>query len=233
MRELTHTHPEVYRRFREEYHVVRRSDRYWTRLSTDLIIEQVLMRSLKTSGCLTRGSGMSEIQRTVWLLSMSIGAEVNDAIQYFTNAYLFTCEQHRDASSARQSRDVSDTLEILNYLSQRNPFSPDNTLHSIANGMTADKTVNVDQFKNVGNKILNYIAGKKVDEHSFKRSDQAVPLGAGKIGDESQRLVMVIREREDTLASVFSYELCSHLPALFESSCLPLEADKPVIEDAL
>ena len=88
--------------------------------------------------------------------------------------------------------------------------------------MTADKTVNVDQSKHVGNKILNSMAGKKVDEHSFKRSDQAVTLGARtavKIGDESvhvdpqllfQRLVIVSREREDTLASVFNYELCSH-----------------------
>ena len=30
-------------------HVVRRSDRYWAGLSTDLVIEQVLMRSLKTT----------------------------------------------------------------------------------------------------------------------------------------------------------------------------------------
>ena len=31
-------------------HVARRSDRAWTGLSTDLMIELVLMRSLKTSG---------------------------------------------------------------------------------------------------------------------------------------------------------------------------------------
>ena len=96
--------------------------------------------------------------------------------------------------------------------------------------MTADKTVNVDQSKDVGIKILNSMAGKKVDEHSFKRSEQAVTLGARtavKIGDESvhvdpqvlfQRLVTVSREREDTLTSIFSYELCSFPPALFESS---------------
>ena len=52
MKDLPQTHPIVHEHF---LHVVRRSNRYWAGLSTDLIIEQVLMRSLKTSGGLTRG----------------------------------------------------------------------------------------------------------------------------------------------------------------------------------
>ena len=39
----------------EGYHVVRRSDAYWAGLSTDLVIEQELMRSVKTTGGLTHG----------------------------------------------------------------------------------------------------------------------------------------------------------------------------------
>ncbi len=56
MHDLPKSHPDVHRRFQERYHVVRRSDPYWAGLSTDLIIEQVLMRSIKTSGGLTRGT---------------------------------------------------------------------------------------------------------------------------------------------------------------------------------
>ena len=41
---------------------------YWAGLSTDLVIEQVLMRSIKSTGGLTRGRGMAEIQRLLWLL---------------------------------------------------------------------------------------------------------------------------------------------------------------------
>ena len=51
--------------FQAGYHVVRRSDRYWGALSTDLVIEQVLMRSVKRQGGLTRGRGMNDIQRRV------------------------------------------------------------------------------------------------------------------------------------------------------------------------
>ncbi len=68
MQELPQTHPDVYRIFQEGYHVVSRSNRYWAGLSTDLIIEQVLMRSGKTSGGLTIRTGMTETEKYVWLL---------------------------------------------------------------------------------------------------------------------------------------------------------------------
>ena len=77
MLELHLTHPDVYQRFMAGHHSIRRRDRYWAGLSTDLVIEQVLMRSIKTNGGLTRGTGMGENERLVWLLSMSACAEVN------------------------------------------------------------------------------------------------------------------------------------------------------------
>ncbi|RUM44711.1 MAG: hypothetical protein DSY80_04110 [Desulfocapsa sp.] len=60
MIQLQALHPDVHQKIDGGYHVVRRSDRYWAGLSTDLIIEQVLMRSVKTSGSLTRGKGMTD-----------------------------------------------------------------------------------------------------------------------------------------------------------------------------
>ena len=83
MSKIETTHPNVYQKFLAGYHVVRRSDRFWAGLSTDLVIEQVLMRSLKTSGGMTRGREMSEQQRAVWLLSTPACAEINDAMQHF------------------------------------------------------------------------------------------------------------------------------------------------------
>ena len=77
MSNLQVEHIHVYQHFVNSLHVVRRSDRYWAGLSTDLVIKQVLMRSMKTSGGLTRGRGMTEQQRVIWLLSMPACAEVN------------------------------------------------------------------------------------------------------------------------------------------------------------
>ena len=71
------THPDIHSSFLNGLHVIQRSERYWAGLSTDLVIEQVLMRSIKTNGGLTRGRGLTEIQRVIWLLSMPFCADVS------------------------------------------------------------------------------------------------------------------------------------------------------------
>ena len=84
MKKLQKDESPVYTAFKNGFHVIRRSDRFWAGLSSDLVIESVLMRSLKATGGLTRGRGMSETQRLVWLLSMPITAEVNIAMEQLT-----------------------------------------------------------------------------------------------------------------------------------------------------
>ena len=81
MHKLHETHPEVSRHFDQGLHVVRRSDGLWAGISPDLVIEQVLVRSMKTNGGLTRGRGMTETQRLVWLMAHPVCAEVNYAMQ--------------------------------------------------------------------------------------------------------------------------------------------------------
>ena len=63
MTELQKTNPEVYHHFAMGNHVVRRTEKVWARLSTNLVNKQVLMRSIKSVGGMTRGPGMSEAQR--------------------------------------------------------------------------------------------------------------------------------------------------------------------------
>ena len=75
---LESDNPTVFQKFVNGFHVIRRSDQYWAGLGSDLVIEQTLMRSLKSTGGLTRGSGMSEHQRAVWTMS----APVSSAYDY-------------------------------------------------------------------------------------------------------------------------------------------------------
>ena len=63
MRKLLSTHPWLHQKFVQLYHTVRRSERLWAGLWTHIVIEQVLMRSLKSPGGLTRGRGMTESVR--------------------------------------------------------------------------------------------------------------------------------------------------------------------------
>ena len=81
MTELPNSHPWLYSQFSDHgFHSVRRSDRYWAGLLTDLAIEQVLMRSLKSRGGLTHGRGFPENVRLSWIYTMHQCASVHPAM---------------------------------------------------------------------------------------------------------------------------------------------------------
>ena len=61
------------------YHTVRRSDRFWAGLWTDLIIEQVMMRSHKSRGGLSGGRGVTESVHMMWIHSMHRCAGIHNA----------------------------------------------------------------------------------------------------------------------------------------------------------
>lgn len=241
---LEEEHYDVYNSFQNGHHVIRRSDRYWSGLSTDLIIEQVLMRSVKSRGGLTRGRGMSETQRLVWLLSMPACAQVNIAMQTLTGVQYQTSEQHKDMGKARKTRDMNDSYKLLNALKQWNPFAPDTTLQGLVNGVTANEGVNVDRALQVGQSILESMVGQNIQEYSFKRKCQAVTLGSKTAvtikGEEVQvdpqllfQRLTIIANNDDNPADAFKYEMCSYPPALFESPVLPREANKASLADAM
>jgi len=131
MQNLPVEHPDVYEKFQEGYHVIRRSNREWAGLSSDLVIEQVLMRSLKTTGGLTRGRGMTEGQRLKWILAMPACAQINQSMQQLSG------EQNKDMTQARKTRDRTDLLSVLAFCKERNPFSDEGYLR-IANFLRSD-----------------------------------------------------------------------------------------------
>ena len=239
---LEEKHPEVYRHFKNGNHIVRRSDRLWGGISTDLAIEQCLMRNLKTRGGLTRGRGFTETQRLIWVLSAPACAEMNEAMQNLTGETFITSEQHKETSKARMEKDYQDVQSLIQYLAPRNPFSP--TLRNIATGMAAHPSVNCDIAKEVGDQILNSMIGQKVAAYTFHKRNQAVTMSkeaSVKIKDEVvhidpmllfQRLV-IAGTRCGDLNEVFKHELCSYPPAMFESPLMMKEAHKASLADSI
>ena len=95
-------------------------------------------------------------------------AEMNSAMQGFTDVAYTTSEQHKDTTSPRLIRDSNDTDLLLKYLLRRNPFETQYSasLRNIATGVTAPTNVNADQAKEVGQ---NSKSGMKMSKfiHSF------------------------------------------------------------------
>ena len=104
----------------------------------------------------------------------------------------------------------------------------------------ADKSVNVDEAKKVGQNIIEKISGKQVSQLSFKKKEQAVLMNDSscvKIDEDEvyvdpqllfQRLISAAHGSipVDDLDSFFSYELCTYPPSLFENVHLLRESRK-------
>jgi hypothetical protein len=244
MNDLEKKHPDVYQKFIEGFHVVRRSNQYWAGLSSDLVIEQTLMRSLTSTGGLTRGSGMTEDMRNLWTISAPVTSEYNIAMQDFSNLTYTASPQHKDSTEARIKRDASDIEQIRQKLEACSSFTSDPTLRNIVTGIVAGPDVNVHDFETVGKKIIGDMIGKSAFTHKFKRKERALTLGnvsAVKIAPDRtidpallfQRFLLVSRSGEISLEDVLSYELSPHPPALFETKNILRKADKPQLVQAI
>ena len=121
---------------------------------------------------------MTEKQRLVWVLYMSVCARINETMQPFSCVSYEASDQQKDASAARQARDVSDTVDMIDYLNERDAFVQNDSLFNIANGMTAQERINVEKAREIGVKIVESMTGKSTDEFIFRKANQAVTLGS-------------------------------------------------------
>ncbi|KYM95812.1 hypothetical protein ALC62_13539 [Cyphomyrmex costatus] len=121
---------------------IRRTNKYWSGIWSDMTIEQVLMRSMKSSGGLTHGRGISDSVLSKWILSSIILTEVCNEMEKFCNVSYSTSEQHVDASVTRINRDASDLQKLANYFSTYDPFPMSSVISSIYSGVIGNDLIN-------------------------------------------------------------------------------------------
>ena len=114
----------VYAKFINGMHHVKRSNKHCNGLSTDLAIEQSLMRSVKSRGGLSQGREYGEGVHHLWALSASICAQVHvyDALMKLTGTSFHTSEQHLELGENRKIIEFNDCKKFLAWFTNRNPF---------------------------------------------------------------------------------------------------------------
>ena len=157
MPRLPDEHPWLYHMYVEEgRHAVQRTDHPLNGLCTDLVIEQVLMRSIQTHEGLTQGRGMTESVHHQWVYTRHQRATIHDAMTTLTNRYRNTSEQHKELGTTRKKHDGQDLSRILGWMDENNPFDPEVTeLRSLSTGLVAraEDGVNCDDAESVGAQI--------------------------------------------------------------------------------
>lgn len=109
--------PDVYESFTTKgFFTIRRSERFWSGIWTDMCIEQMLMRSLKTTGGLTRGRGITEHTLNSWVETAPASVVINDALEMFFGVNSQSTEQHVEMRPSRQSRDAKDRNTFVDWL---------------------------------------------------------------------------------------------------------------------
>ena len=133
MSDLPQNHPWLHDQFMSKgYHTVRRSDRFWSGFWTDLSIEQIMMRTIKSRGGLTRGRGFTESVRILWVYSMHKCASMHQSRSELTGLKQTTSEQHVDMGRTRIKRNFNDLSAMVSWIKSHDPFDmSDLTLRSI------------------------------------------------------------------------------------------------------
>ena len=82
------------------YHTVRRSDKFWGVLWTDLILEMI-GGEVKSGGGLTHGRSGTESVRNLWICNMHRFAGIHNIMGDLTGQFHRISEQHIELSSSR------------------------------------------------------------------------------------------------------------------------------------
>jgi len=176
MEEMSNTIPkEDMKAFKDNgYFTIRRTNKLWSGVWSDMTIEQVLRRSMKTSGGLTRGRGITESTISSWIHCMPLSIPLCEALEVFTQPRIDFSEQHEDEiykehkglRRATKNHDAVDLDKFIGWLKAHSPFfeSYNGKLLSIFSGTIADDTVDCDQAVAIGTTSENSMIGKSFGE---------------------------------------------------------------------
>ena len=95
------------------YFTIRRTEKFWSGVWSDMTIEQVLMRSLSSIGGLTGGRGITDTTIATWINSMPVCSRVCEAIEEYAGVHSLSSEQHVELREARQKRNCKDLQTFI------------------------------------------------------------------------------------------------------------------------
>ena len=172
MSQLRSWQPSVYDNFSKAFHVVHRSNQFWVGLSSNLVLEHTLMRSLKSSGGLTHG---------IW--NDKKCAHCGPCLHLGTTMpCMNSIISHKQRATQRSYRSMDETWsrwfgnKIKENLSTCILLSSDSSPRNIIIGIVAKEGVNVHESESVATAIVETMIGKPVFGTSFKHKGRARTL---------------------------------------------------------
>lgn len=210
---------------------VRRTNNFWSGTWTDMVIEQNLMRSIKTTGGLTHGRGFTDSSLARWIAGMSVCMPVTTAMEDFLECKSVSSEQHMELSRSRQQRDKTDLSKILDWLDEYNPFKCQE-FTSVFSGRIATPDINCDLADEIGKTILTKNIGKLFTDIKCKRTEQIknfsqmsnnIKINKNYVNVSPMQLfnrIICSNKTPDEIRECFRFELSPYPLSLFKDGVL-------------
>ncbi|XP_057307435.1 uncharacterized protein LOC130645457 [Hydractinia symbiolongicarpus] len=220
----------------------------WHHQKFQLVIEQALMRSIKTRGGLTRGRGMKDDVRNLWVLSLNSSAFIYEAMTGVSGLTVKANEQQVEMGASRCSEDYTYCKIFIDWLQQRYPFVYEDTnLHSLSFGLMSDENdcINCEIAEKIGEMKQAKLDNLSVVECTIKRKDQVKPIislqSKVQLNKESvivnppmlfTRLVSIAQRKKEDIEEFFAFELTQEPMSLFKHG-LMRKPDKSSLRKAV
>lgn len=210
------------------FFTIRRSHKFWSGIWSDMTIEQVLMRSMKAEGGLSRGRGISDGTLARWIAAMPIAVDISHQIEEFCGVSFTSTDQHVDSTNSRRMRDNIDVQKFGEWFDSHDPFPVGDTIMCISTGVIGYENINCHEAYEIGKSIMENIIGSSFKELKFQRKNRVMPLRgvncAVKINDEQVpvnsdtifRRIPFHMKSQEQLKSYFAFELAPYPLSLFD-----------------
>lgn len=164
----------LFEKFKQNYSA-RRSDVFFSKISTDQTIEQTLMKPMTgDGGPFERGATPSVVFK--WIKSTIFMTDIIDGIEEFCEVSFTSSFEHVDASDSRINEDSKASDKIIDYFKVHNPFPDVQQVITISTGIMGDDTINCYKAFHVGIKLRNKIKGSNFKDIKMTIKETATSL---------------------------------------------------------
>ena len=184
------------------YFTIRRTSKFWSGVWSNMTIEQVLMRAMKTNGGLTRGRQISNSTLGQWVRAVPLCIPICKALEELAGTNCKTSVQHSlhkyhaELRQARVTRDDADRKHLCGWLRSHNPFGYTDKLVCIFTGVEADSSIDCDNAVSVGLQQQKEMIGQNFAELKLQRNRRVRPLSVMRSTIKVRNKPLVVNEQQ-------------------------------------